>query len=427
MRRLPATAIFGALLLGLLFGGAQAQNVGHPNNPRVQGARPIPSLPAPTTPSRAAPRAGSTALEPVPGLTGRGWVKRGSDTDSEFDVYTLTGSRQPGPGGMVSILAQFRNAADDRTPEGYAYRTGVVRFFFQCDRRQYGAGNADYYDAEDRLVASDPGRYEPARVLTVRSGTVAEFVYEAACDKPADPPGRQYSAVPDDGEPSGDVATGSGWLSARGYIVTASHVVAGGRRIWIYQEGRKLGMAQVVRDDPVNDVAFLRPEFDVSAFAGMTVEPLPPGLGQRVFTLGYPLVDQLGGGSVKLTSGDISSLTGVDTSTSRVDDPRYLQISIPVQSGNSGGPVIDDAGGVVGIVLAKSEMTPDREIMQNVNFALKASYLTSTLAGLPQVGKPKAVVARASMQSTVAEVQSGVFLIVVEEGAPTVRRTSGRR
>ncbi len=438
MRRFLASVILGALLVGGLAAGAQAQ--GYSNSPRggrwsappvaVPAPRPRPPAPpavAPPryTPPRAVPaRVGVKPLESIPGLSGKAWVQRGSDADGEFDVFTLSGSKQPGPGNAVSILVMFKSFNDDRTPDGYAYRSGVVRFFFVCDQKLYSAGNADYYAADGRLVTNDAGRYEPAKNLAVRKGTVAEFVFEAACGDDRGM-GGLFSGGPD--EPDGDVNTGSGWLSARGYIVTASHVIEGGKRIWIYQEGKKLGMAELVRDDPVNDVAYLKPLFDVSGYAGMIVETDPPGLGQRVFTLGYPLVDQLGGGSVKLTSGDISSLTGVDTATSRVDDPRYLQISIPVQSGNSGGPVIDDTGGVVGIVLSKTEMTPDREIMQNVNFALKASYIAKTLGGLPQLGKPRAVVARTNLQGTVAEVQSGVFLIVVEAGPerPT-QRTSNR-
>jgi S1-C subfamily serine protease len=429
MRRFVASLIVGILLAGGLAAGVQAQAVSHPDNPRGRsGSTPPPVYvaPKPAPPSSKPPTRGLKPLEAIPGLTGAGWVKRGSDADGDFDVLTLTGSKQPGPSGTVSILVQFRGYQDDRTPDGQIYRSGIVRFFFLCSERQYAPGNADYYDAGGRLVGSDPGSFQKAQILSVRRGTVADFVYEAACGRD-EGPGRQYADGDDNDFPKGDLATGSGWLSARGYIVTASHVIEGGSRIWIYQEGKKLGEAQVVKDDPVNDVAVLKPLFDTSAYAGMRVESDPPGLGQRVFTLGYPLVDQLGGGSVKLTSGDISSLTGVDTATSRVDDPRYIQISIPVQSGNSGGPVIDDAGGVVGIVLSKSEMTPDREIMQNVNFALKASYIAEALAALPQLGKPKPVAARANLQATVAEVQSGVFLIVVEEnGRPASPRTANR-
>ena len=416
MRRFVASLVVGCLLAGGALTGVQAQAVKHPDSPRGRGGSPPPPAyvaPKPAPPS-SKPPSGQKPLEAIPGLTGSVWVKRGSDSDGEFDVLTLTGSKQQGPSGTVSILVQFRGYQNDRTPSGQTYRSGVVRFFFLCSERQYAPGNADYYDANGRLVGSDPGSFQKAQILSVRRGTVADFVYEAACGRD-DSPGLQFADGDDNDYPQGDLATGSGWLSARGYIITASHVIEGGSRIWIYQEGKKLGEAQVVKDDPVNDVAVLKPLFDTSAYAGMRVESEPPGLGQRVFTLGYPLVDQLGGGSVKLTSGDISSLTGVDTATSRVDDPRYIQISIPVQSGNSGGPVIDDTGGVVGIVLSKSEMTPDREIMQNVNFALKATFITEALAALPQLGKPKPVVARTNLQGTVAEVQSGVFLIVVEE------------
>lgn len=447
MRRLLASVFVSLALAGGLAAAAQGAVV-HPNSPKSRSgppavaqpstpARPpkaaplaIPPVPMPPPTAKppnyqAAPSSGLKPLETIPSLTSKSWVQRGSDAEGEFDVFTLNGSRQTGPGGSVSILVMFKSVKDDRTPDGHVYRSGVVRFFFLCDSRKYSPGNADYYSADGRLVSTDPGKYEPAKNLTVRKGTVADFVFDAACTQDERPGG----LFADDGDdaPTGDIATGSGWLSSRGYIITASHVIEGGKRIWIYQEGKRLGMAEVVKDDPVNDVAILKPLFDTSAYAGMVIETEPPGLGQRVFTLGYPLVDQLGGGSVKLTSGDISSTTGVDTATARVDDPRYLQISIPVQSGNSGGPVIDDAGGVVGIVLSKSEMTPDREIMQNVNFALKATYIVKTLGALPQLGKPKPVVARTTLQATVAEVRSGVFLIVVEEDEDRPSRVADRR
>ena len=101
--------------------------------------------------------------------------------------------------------------------------------------------------------------------------------------------------------------------------------------------------------------------------------PLPlvtgkPRLGEDVLALGYPLRSILAD-SLNVTRGNISSLLGL------MNDPNYLQISAAVQPGNSGGPVIDLAGRVVGIVTAKlnavavADITGD--IPQSINFAIR--------------------------------------------------------
>ena len=87
---------------------------------------------------------------------------------------------------------------------------------------------------------------------------------------------------------------------------------------------------------------------------------------------GYPLAGLLSS-TGNLSTGLVSSLTGAG------DDVSKLQISAPVQSGNSGGAVVDQSGRIVGVVVAKAnlhargtEETPDVEVFQNVNFAIKA-------------------------------------------------------
>jgi S1-C subfamily serine protease len=111
-------------------------------------------------------------------------------------------------------------------------------------------------------------------------------------------------------------------------------------------------------------------------------------LGQGVFTIGFPNPD-VQGLSPKLTKGEVRSLAGLQ------DDPRMYQISAPVQPGNSGGCLVDDAGNVVGIISSKLDTVAmakaTGDVPQNVNYALKISYakllldsLADSKAGLAQ-------------------------------------------
>lgn len=136
----------------------------------------------------------------------------------------------------------------------------------------------------------------------------------------------------------------------------------------------------------MNDIAILKVD-DVNTGIALNISD-EMKLGKKVFALGYPHPD-LQGSDVKFTTGTISSLTGIDNS------PRYFQISAPLQSGNSGGPLFDEKGNLVGMVAAKLDSLVTLELTgdlpQNVNYAIKADYLEpvlKTVQGL-EVGKEK--------------------------------------
>ena len=100
-------------------------------------------------------------------------------------------------------------------------------------------------------------------------------------------------------------------------------------------------------------------------------------LGEAVEAFGYPLTELLAK-SGNFTLGNVSALVGLG------EDSRYLQISAPVQPGNSGGPLLDQNGNVVGVVSAKLNalklmLVTNGDIPQNVNFAIRASIVTSFL------------------------------------------------
>ena len=85
----------------------------------------------------------------------------------------------------------------------------------------------------------------------------------------------------------------------------------------------------------------------------------------------------------KLTKGEVSSLAGAQ------DDPRHFQISVPVQPGNSGGPLVDRSGNVIGLVTARlgdiATLKITGSLPQKVNYALKSSFVTAFLETLPEI------------------------------------------
>jgi S1-C subfamily serine protease len=174
------------------------------------------------------------------------------------------------------------------------------------------------------------------------------------------------------------IATGSGVaIAAGGEVLTNAHVVEACQSIKLTFGDGSSEPGEVVARDQRNDLALLRikRKFDPARVAVFRDGP-PLRPGDPIVVLGYPLSGVLATGP-NLTVGNISALAGLG------DDTRYLQISAPVQPGNSGGPLLDTSGHLVGIVTAKlNAVNVARaigDIPQNVNFALKAQLVREFL------------------------------------------------
>jgi len=176
-------------------------------------------------------------------------------------------------------------------------------------------------------------------------------------------------------------AIGSGFFVTKdGYLVTNHHVVQDAHRIEVTYRGQVF-QAKVVAEDLTNDLAVLKVQ-------GGNFEPLSisrketADLGQEVFTIGFPNI-QMQGLEPKYTDGKISSLKGMQ------DDPKEYQISVPVQPGNSGGPLCDARGEVVGIVVARlndmAMLETSGMVPQNVNYAVKALHALRLLETIKEV------------------------------------------
>lgn len=146
-------------------------------------------------------------------------------------------------------------------------------------------------------------------------------------------------------------------INAAGWIVTNAHVVEGCASVQVPAEG----VATVVALDSGAYLALLRVAPGAAA-ASLAIRGRPARLAETVVALGYPLTDILSG-SVTATTGTVSALAGIE------GDRRMIQISAPLQPGNSGGPILDDAGLVIGVATATlSRKAYDQA--QNVNFAV---------------------------------------------------------
>ncbi|MDB6112698.1 MAG: hypothetical protein JWR69_4448 [Pedosphaera sp.] len=184
----------------------------------------------------------------------------------------------------------------------------------------------------------------------------------------------------DEAIPSQPKATGTGFfITEDGYFVTCQHVVNHVSAIKL-QTATGLLPAEVVRQDAGNDLAVLKV---TGAFSALPVVPSRlVKQGEGVFTIGFPNPEFQGRES-KLTRGGISSVTG------NHDDPRYFQISVPIQPGNSGGALVDERGNVVGVVSAKFDarfaLATTGQVPENVNYAVKSSLLNTLLESLPEV------------------------------------------
>lgn len=187
------------------------------------------------------------------------------------------------------------------------------------------------------------------------------------------PPEETYLYSPEEerkADEEGEISGTAFFINLKGDLVTNNHVIANCEKIQI-ANNRINGTATVVTSDEFNDLAIIKSNKPYTVQAKLRGGTFIR-VGEDIITIGYPLGLILGE-TAKVTTGNISSLTGIANDTSN------LQITAPIQPGNSGGPVIDMSGNVVGVVSAKINELAVAEAMgslpQNINFAIKSFTL----------------------------------------------------
>jgi serine protease Do len=194
-------------------------------------------------------------------------------------------------------------------------------------------------------------------------------------------------------------------LTGNGYIVTNYHVVSGADSVYVQNAAGESFHTKVVYTEPQYDVAILQindPAFKNLGTVPYSFKKAKSDLGEIVYTLGYP------GDEIKFGPGSLTAATGFKGDTTE------YELFIPVNPGNSGGPLLDDKGNVIGVINGKQTQT------SGAAFAVKSNYLLKAIQSIPADSLNKSLIlntknslASLSRTQQVNKLRKYVFMVKV--------------
>lgn len=177
------------------------------------------------------------------------------------------------------------------------------------------------------------------------------------------------------------ISFGTAWPLSSGYVVTNNHLIPASNRVVLIDTGGHEIPAWAVIRDEVTDIALLEVTDPHLLPPALPLASAQTGLRTPVFTLGFPRVDVLGR-TPKLSDGVISGVNGLR------DDPWSYQTTVSIQPGNSGGPLLNMKGEVVGVVTAmvgiKDNLQGDMCVLENTSIVKKIECVKDLLVLLPE-------------------------------------------
>ena len=202
-----------------------------------------------------------------------------------------------------------------------------------------------------------------------------------------------------------NASSGSGFaVSPDGYVITNNHVIEGCQEVILHTKEKDI-KTRVIAFDPQNDLALLKGDFQPKTVFALSNNR--PELLQDIYVAGYPFGNAISS-SIKVTKGIVSSLTGIGNNFSNI------QIDAALQSGNSGGPIIDDNGNVIAVAVSKLDAKYMLEnfgsIPENTNFGIKSSVVKSILDS-NDVTRPDANQSEISKTKLGKMISSGTYYI----------------
>lgn len=194
-------------------------------------------------------------------------------------------------------------------------------------------------------------------------------------------------------------------VSTNGYIATNLHVINGADSVYIQNSQGESFKVKIVLKDPEYDIAILK--IDDKNFKNLpalpyTIKKNSTGVGENVYTWGYPKDDAV------LGEGYVSSKSGF------IGDTTQYQVAIPLNPGNSGGPLLDNNGNLVGIISGKETSA------EGASFAIKSKYILEAMRAIPQdsLGRKLTVNKKSTLSGMkrakqIEKLQDYVFMIKV--------------
>jgi S1-C subfamily serine protease len=213
--------------------------------------------------------------------------------------------------------------------------------------------------------------------------------------------------------------TGTAWPISSRYVVTNSHVVAEGSKVTLVSaQGQEIPASAVLRDK-TNDIVILEIKEPHVLPPAFPLSQSHARLGTSVFTIGFPRVDFMGR-SPKLSIGVISGESGLG------DDPESLQTTVPIQPGNSGGPLLNMKGEVVGVVKSMLGIRDTADgnlyVLQTTSCALKIKCVQDLLTQLPQKegrGNLLPVISN-DLETLAGRIKDSVLLVIAKENKKVI-------
>jgi len=329
----------------------------------------------------------------------------GQDTTEEatFGTIELTGNFQPDPhsvdlqaGGSISAstiegCSGYISSAPDYELNFTELSEYALSFFVVSETDTtliINAPSGDWHcdDDFDDAAGTNPGvvfSSPETGVYDIWVGTYAEGENFPAAEliiTEMNPPWQSTSSstpTPETGEPGVPTLSSSGTgfvVSDTGHVLTNHHVIEGCTRMTFQLRGELPLDASLVSSNSNTDLALLKTTLNTSPAKFRSRQSVR--LGDEVVVYGFPLMGDLSSQG-NLTNGIVSALSGLN------DDLSRLQMTAQIQPGNSGGPVMNRSGEIVGVVVETANEDYFREQRgtdtQNLNFAVRDSLATSFL------------------------------------------------
>jgi len=295
------------------------------------------------------------------------WIYLGKNNDGEFYTDTLSIRHRD---GLIHVWekAIFSGNQNEfmKYREGKLVSFALFDYVINCTAHTETWATAIFKDAGGAVI--DYVEREPSKWILNEAapGSLSDVLINTACTAASELPAKSAVAA---NSPPQLISSGSGFfVNTNGTLLTNQHVVDGCTTLKIRDSEKLVHDVALVATDTKNDLALLQTTESVTIPAATFRANNPAEAGEDVVALGYPLAGVLAS-EVNVSFGYVSATAGL------ADDTGKLQISAPVQPGNSGGPLLDQSGNLIGVVVAKLDAIKIAkaigDIPQNVNFAVK--------------------------------------------------------
>ena len=237
---------------------------------------------------------------------------------------------------------------------------------------------------------------------STNASAILEDILFANYEKEKNEDNPNKSAKNNDSRNSGQaykVSSGTGFFVSRdGHIISNYHLIGGCKNVKSHLRGTEQSLT-VLTVDRVNDLALLKAiksPTQVFSISRDNAYPL-----QEIIVAGYPF-GKVVSSSIKFTKGIVSSLSGIG------DNYSQIQIDAALQPGNSGGPIIDEKGNVIGVAVAKLDLKAVMKdfgvVPENTNFGIKSSTVLNFISAnsVQTLGPSKKEISKAELSKKIS-------------------------